>query len=137
MHTLPQVLCTLPFAGVVLLPSPPSASGAAGSPPESVPLLREAVRALQRRAHNLDLSARPQPYRVLFDFLVQRNELRGAARAMAAYAWRLRAEADSTPQAVAEALQAYGEWVDAVALLVDLPGARAACRHVGKRKPLP
>ncbi len=49
---------------------------------------------------------------VLYDFLVCRGDYRGAARAMAAYAWRLRAEAPSTAEAVAEALRAYGGLIE-------------------------
>ena len=54
---------------------------------------------------------RPAAGQVLYDFLVCRGDYKGAARAMAAYAWRLRAEAPaSSAEAVAEALRAYGEW---------------------------
>lgn len=85
------VLCTLPLAGVIVRPP----AGAI------VPLLSEATAALARRAQALDLSAKPQPYRVLYTFLVAHNDFRGAARAMAAYAWRLRNEAVPTAAAAA------------------------------------
>ncbi|GLC32976.1 hypothetical protein PLESTB_000384200 [Pleodorina starrii] len=132
-----QTLCTLPLAGVAVLPvqdvpAPrPSAGGSgSGRPPEAgaapgsgsvsyrtVSLLSEALDLLHRRAHNCDLSESPQPYQVLYDFLVCRGDFKGAARAMAAYAWRLRAEAPSTEAAVAEALRAYDLAISCLSLL--------------------
>lgn len=47
--------------------------------------------------------------RLLYDFLVSRSDMRGGARAMVAYARRLRAEGPPGPATVAEALAAYGE----------------------------
>jgi hypothetical protein len=46
--------------------------------------------------------------RLLYDFLVSRSDMRGAARAMVAYARRLRADGASDHATVAEALSAYG-----------------------------
>ncbi|EFJ43805.1 hypothetical protein VOLCADRAFT_95953, partial [Volvox carteri f. nagariensis] len=133
-----QTLCTLPFAGVAVLSVPHVSKakasvrasgsgmqsepvlGGPGSGPGSyrtVSLLSEVLDMLHRRAHNSDLSERPQPYQVLYDFLVCRGDFKGAARAMSAYAWRLRAEAPSTAAAVAEALRAYDDAINCLSLL--------------------
>jgi hypothetical protein len=53
-----STLCSLPLAGVLLLPGTTS-----GSPPSAVSLLDEALGALERRAVNADVSTTPQPYR--------------------------------------------------------------------------
>ncbi|GFR47203.1 hypothetical protein Agub_g8883, partial [Astrephomene gubernaculifera] len=117
-----QTLCTLPFAGVAVLSSSehtPTAAGPAGSATgcRTVSLLSEALDLLHRRAHNCDLAETPQPYKVLYDFLVCRSDYKGAARAMAAYAWRLRAEASSSEAAVSEALRAYDLAINSLSLL--------------------
>ncbi|KXZ56312.1 hypothetical protein GPECTOR_1g275 [Gonium pectorale] len=114
-----QTLCTLPFAGIaVLTPADAVASGAAANGgTRTVSLLSEALDLLHRRAHNCDLAESPQPYKVLYDFLVCRSDFKGAARAMAAYAWRLRAEAPGTEAAVSEALRAYDLAINCLSLL--------------------
>lgn len=131
-----RVLCSLPFAGALTLPAAASSSSSAAAASAAaasvgatgalqprlsgapqgvavgggglvVPLVAEVVAALQRRASNSDLLVRPQPYRVLHDFLVVRSDFRGAARAMLALARRLRAEGPAG--AAGDALAAYGE----------------------------
>ncbi|KAG2493301.1 hypothetical protein HYH03_008437 [Edaphochlamys debaryana] len=119
-----QTLCTLPLAGIAVLPAAAdgpaaaaAASTAAAAGGRTVSLLGEALDTLQRRAHNCDLAERPQPYRVLYDFLVCRGDFKGAARAMAAYAWRLRSEGATGEAAVAEALRAYDLAISCLQLL--------------------
>lgn len=56
-----------------------------------------------------------QPYRALYDLLISRSELRGAAGAMLAYARRLRAEAPAGGEA--EALTAYEAAMNALSVL--------------------
>ena len=96
-------LCSLPFSGTIAVHGSDGAPGAT-----VVPLIQEVILALQRRALNSDLATVPQPYRVLHDFLVSRSDIKGAARAMLAWARRLRGEAP--PGAAADAMAAYGEW---------------------------
>jgi hypothetical protein len=111
------VLCSLPFAGTLVLEP---ANGA--SEPVLVELADEVARMLTRRAHNSDLAADPQPYQVLYSFLVKRSDYSGAAAAMLAYARRLRSEADATPASVSEVLRGYGA---ALGALSQLPAAEA------------
>ena len=96
-------LCSLPFAGTITVGGGSGVDGAS-----AVPLVQEVVLSLQRRAQNSDLSTSPQPYRVLHDFLVSRSDLRGAARAMLAWARRMRTE--GPVGAKQDVLAAYGEW---------------------------
>jgi hypothetical protein len=107
-------LNVLPYAGTVtLLPDTALESEEAGAMTSEVgvvvPLLQEVLHALRRRALNSDLSTLPQPYEVLYSFLVYRSDLRGAATTMLALARRLRVEGSTVKRGAADdALHAYG-----------------------------
>ncbi|GLI65510.1 hypothetical protein VaNZ11_009059, partial [Volvox africanus] len=139
-----QTLCALPFAGVVVVPAweasaAKDGAGSSGSqmdaqqavesgfgsgfgsvPRRTVSLLSQVLDMLHRRTRELFES--PQPYQVLYDFLVCRSDFKGAARAMTAYAWRLRSEAADTQATIAEALRAYEL---AISCLSQLPSDEA------------
>jgi len=110
-----DVLCGLPFAGVVTLePSP------ADPAPAPVPLVRVATEVLTRRAQHSSLAGsaagrgsapRGAAHAALFDFLLCWGDHRGAAAAMAGLAWRLRSEAQQSEEALVEAESAYGALV--------------------------
>lgn len=69
-HLLPQMLCSLPYAGVAVVSaadaaaSSSTAAGPGTAPGRAVSLLGEALEVLHRRAHNCDLAEQPQPYQV-------------------------------------------------------------------------
>lgn len=106
-------LCGLPFAGVVT-PEPSAADPA----PQPVPLVKVAVEVLTRRAQHSSLAGGPAPrgaaprgaaHAALFDLLVCWGDHKGAAAAMLGLAWRLRAEAQQSDEAMREVEDAYGE----------------------------
>ncbi|GIL75858.1 hypothetical protein Vretimale_5570 [Volvox reticuliferus] len=141
-----QTLCTLPLAGVVVVPASEvtvakdcagssrsqieaqqtvepgfgSGYGYGSASLRTVSLLSQVLDLLHRRTG--EISESPQPYQVLYDFLVCRNDFKGAARAMTAYAWRLRSEGSDTQATIAEALRAYEL---AISCLSQLPADEA------------
>ncbi|GAX75480.1 hypothetical protein CEUSTIGMA_g2923.t1 [Chlamydomonas eustigma] len=126
-------LNVLPYAGIVtILPETAVERGEAGAMTEdvggstkpdlkiTVPLLQEVLNALRRRALNSDLSTQPQPYDVLYDFLVYRSDLRGAAGAMLALARRLRLEGTvANRDAAEESLHAYEAAINVLSLVEE------------------
>ena len=102
-------LCALPFAHTSRV--------VRNGQPSWVSLLDEAVSALKRRAALLELTSKPQPYQVLFDFHVARGNYQAAASAMVSYARRLAAEAPEDRNAVDAAQKALAAAVGSLGLV--------------------
>lgn len=104
-------LCALPFAQTSLV----ARSGTS----YWTSMLDEAILALRRRATNLDIDTKPQPYKVLYDFQVSRGNYQAAAAAMLSYARRLTSEKPRDVAAAIEAQHALAIAVSALSLVEE------------------